>query len=245
MKRQKIMSKMVATVLLSAVCYLPAKAQLSNQSSHLFLGQKPSAYNEPVTSPSLCFGPNFSVEFTENGLNFWRPYPATFAGNYKLFIDQTGKVGINGRKPVTHSLEVNGKVWTTDGLLIASDERLKRNIKNISESKGTYLGKLMRLSGKTYEKQTQSSADNAKEIARMVATGKIRKQDEQAALRQLNETQKDVFVQENGFLAQDVKALFPELVETDAEGTMAVDYTGLIPVLLEAVKELQNRINNL
>ncbi|OAV75436.1 hypothetical protein Barb7_00939 [Bacteroidales bacterium Barb7] len=42
-----------------------------------------------------------------------------------------------------------------------------------------------------------------------------------------------------GFLAQDIEKVFPELVETDEDGIKSVDYIGMIPVLLESIKELQ------
>lgn len=45
-----------------------------------------------------------------------------------------------------------------------------------------------------------------------------------------------------GFIAQELKEVFPELVKEDAKGYYAVDYQGMIPVLLEAVKELQNQV---
>ncbi|MBK9419183.1 MAG: tail fiber domain-containing protein [Flavobacteriales bacterium] len=41
-----------------------------------------------------------------------------------------------------------------------------------------------------------------------------------------------------GFIAQDIEALFPEVVLTDAQGYKSVDYGRLTPVLVEAVKEL-------
>jgi len=40
-----------------------------------------------------------------------------------------------------------------------------------------------------------------------------------------------------GFLAQEVEAVLPELVSTDAEGTKSVNYVGVVPVLVEALKE--------
>jgi|GEM_PF-6589759 len=40
-----------------------------------------------------------------------------------------------------------------------------------------------------------------------------------------------------GFIAQEVKEVFPELVTEDAKGFYAVDYQGMIPVLLTAAKE--------
>lgn len=45
-----------------------------------------------------------------------------------------------------------------------------------------------------------------------------------------------------GFLAQEVKELFPELVVEDEEGTMGIDYIGFIPILVDAVKDLRGRL---
>ncbi|MBL7806716.1 MAG: tail fiber domain-containing protein [Saprospiraceae bacterium] len=40
-----------------------------------------------------------------------------------------------------------------------------------------------------------------------------------------------------GFIAQEMQAVMPELVKVDAEGMMSVNYIGVIPVLVEALKE--------
>lgn len=47
-----------------------------------------------------------------------------------------------------------------------------------------------------------------------------------------------------GFIAQEIQEVYPELVSEDQEGYLSVNYTGLIPVLVEAVKELreQNKV---
>ena len=44
-----------------------------------------------------------------------------------------------------------------------------------------------------------------------------------------------------GVIAQEVEALFPEMVLTDSEGYKSVDYSRLTPVLIEAVKELNKQ----
>ena len=44
-------------------------------------------------------------------------------------------------------------------------------------------------------------------------------------------------------IAQDVERVFPQLVETDEQGYKRVDYNGLIAPLIEAVKELDDRIH--
>lgn len=43
---------------------------------------------------------------------------------------------------------------------------------------------------------------------------------------------------QTGLVAQDVEALFPELVKTDEKGFKSLNYTGLIPHLIESVKQL-------
>lgn len=48
--------------------------------------------------------------------------------------------------------------------------------------------------------------------------------------------------QQIGLLAQEVQCLFPQLVHTDNKGMLSVNYTGLIPVIVEAIKELNDKL---
>lgn len=48
-----------------------------------------------------------------------------------------------------------------------------------------------------------------------------------------------------GLIAQEVKEAYPELVTQDAKGYYAVDYQGMVPVLLEAIKALQQQVDEL
>ena len=45
-----------------------------------------------------------------------------------------------------------------------------------------------------------------------------------------------------GIIAQDVQAIFPELVETTPEGHLKVDYEGLIHPIIAAIQELDARL---
>lgn len=58
---------------------------------------------------------------------------------------------------------------------------------------------------------------------------------------------KDTSKQKIGLLAQNVQTVFPELVKeaNDAGGTLSVNYQGLIPVLINAIKEQQAEIDEL
>ncbi len=48
-----------------------------------------------------------------------------------------------------------------------------------------------------------------------------------------------------GVIAQEVEKVFPDLVTTTDEGLKKVDYNGLIAPLIEAVKELDERVRSL
>ncbi len=45
-----------------------------------------------------------------------------------------------------------------------------------------------------------------------------------------------------GLLAQEVQALYPQLVKQNAQGELSVNYMGMIPLLLESIKELKHEI---
>jgi hypothetical protein len=48
-----------------------------------------------------------------------------------------------------------------------------------------------------------------------------------------------------GVIAQEIEKVLPEVVSTDYDGYKSVAYTEIIPVLIEAIKELQKEINEL
>ena len=51
--------------------------------------------------------------------------------------------------------------------------------------------------------------------------------------------------QKIGVLAQEIQEVFPELVSEDDNEMLAVNYQGLVPVLINALKEQQAEINRL
>lgn len=48
-----------------------------------------------------------------------------------------------------------------------------------------------------------------------------------------------------GMIAQDVEPVFPEVVNTDTNGFMYIDYSSMVPVLIEAAKQLKNKNDSL
>ena len=51
--------------------------------------------------------------------------------------------------------------------------------------------------------------------------------------------------QKIGVLAQDIQKVFPELVTTDDKNMLAVNYQGLVPILINALKEQDDKISRL
>lgn len=48
-----------------------------------------------------------------------------------------------------------------------------------------------------------------------------------------------------GFIAQEVKEIYPELVHIDKDGYMYIDYIGMIPLLVNAICELNSQVEEL
>ena len=125
----------------------------------------------------------------------------------------------------------NGKIYTSMTLFEASDKRFKSNIVSLNMGNDV-LKKVMQLSPKSYNWR-------ASEFPGM----------------NLDPNKKSF-----GFIAQELNEIFPELVDTGnipdpkiklgprdeiqtASGYYSVNYTGLIPILTEAIQEQQQIIN--
>lgn len=113
-----------------------------------------------------------------------------------------------------------------NGIAIASDMRLKRDVEEIGNS-ATSLMNITPISYKLNERQSVESTDGVATKASASA-----EEDGVGAKRV-----------RYGFVAQEVKEIFPDLVTEDEEGYLAVDYIGFIPLLVDAVKSLQAKVD--
>lgn len=146
---------------------------------------------------------------------------ATFDGPYVVSI--TGDA-------YNYSLYVEGDSYTT-GSWVGSDIQLKKNISVLNSTE--MLAKIKSIDGKKYEFK---SSKEIKEIANQSKSG-IEKNDFETRLPEGIRY---------GFIAQEVESVFPELVKTDSITKLkAIDYDGMIPVLLSCIKEQQNKIEAL
>jgi len=166
-------------------------------------------------------GTGFGVYGINNGTSGDRigTYGIGFNGVYGQTTDVTnGWAGY-----FTADLGVDGTGWSVGGWLTASDKRLKSNIVKIENP----LEKLMKIEGKHYTITTRSKGPNGEVLT----------------------NSKEQF----GVIAQDLEGIFPEMVKEKAifsnsgDDTVykTVDYMQLVPVLVEAVKELHSEVENL
>jgi hypothetical protein len=171
------------------------------------------------------------------------PFPWIFEKNGSdPCLYATSNYGILGRadKPLyqiySNSIRCNG-VW------LSSDERLKSNVKNISGS----LKKIKSVKVVSYD-LTLSNQDSIL----LNSKPKYFKDYKDSLIKDIDKTQlikrnKEI-AEENknriGYLAQDLKAIFPELVHINSQtGLYSVDYIGMIPVLTNAINEQQTLID--
>jgi hypothetical protein len=113
------------------------------------------------------------------------------------------------------------QIYLNGTLLSTSDERVKTNLRNIDSS----LVKVRKVKGVKFDMKYNLPDTMPKgKKNKIINSGKNRL----------------------GFIAQDLKVLFPELVhQDDSTGLYRVDYLGMIPVLVEALKDQQNQIDSL
>ena len=130
---------------------------------------------------------------------------ARFTSDGKTLINRTTDDGTGAK------LQVSGGV-SSNGVLLTSDAKFKKNLLPINDS----LEKVLGMKGLSYEWKTDEYIEKSFPEGRHY-----------------------------GVIAQQIEKVLPEVVNTAPDGTKAVAYTEIIPVLIEAIKEQQKQIDEL
>lgn len=189
---------------------------------------------------------SWALEYYNDGLNFWKPRPSQNAGNYKFFLKDDGYVGI-GMNPLSANqsqygwghlkLQIDGRLCS-DGNYVWSDARLKLKINDIENSSSL----LMKLKPKSYYYKPNSKFDNKMPLTE----DEVKNNTIIAELERVDNSTPSLGPLEFGFLAGDIKKVFPNLVTTAGDDNIdAVNYTGLIPVLVKGFQDQQEQIEYL
>jgi hypothetical protein len=128
--------------------------------------------------------------------------------------DQWGMLGTSSKR----LYQIHAYSIYQSGSLVSSDEKLKENIVEL----GPVTERIKKIKTVKYDlKKQKSEVEDAKKEAKM------------------EELRKNKI----GFLAQNLKENFPEVVEQSEEtGTMYVNYDAMVPILLKAILELQAKV---
>ncbi len=147
-----------------------------------------------------------------------------FAGYFKGRVYMDSYVSI-GNKNQTYPLDVTGIARATT-FMTSSDSRLKDNIITLDESE---IYNLKQLRGVTY---TLKFPENKKYLSRTTSADSIYVSTTDSVCNSQFYSRKH-----KGFIAQEVQTVYPELVYEDKEGILSIDYTGFIPMIVEAINK--------
>lgn len=155
-----------------------------------------------------------------------------FAGYFQgpVYASSMGIGGINS----SYSLYVAGSARIGGQVFNLSDERHKSNIKKL----GGALDIVGKLRPVTYNlKQEDVSRYRA------LVPDSVKLENEGALRSYLGLGKaRNVRKKHVGFVAQELQKVFPELVHSDTEGTLSVDYISLVPILAGAIQEQSKTI---
>lgn len=124
-----------------------------------------------------------------------------------------------------------------------SDSRLKTEVQPLPSA----MSKVRQLRGVTYRWNDEGVKRFTRDIDKSISGGprasleehqQARDSERKRLLKELSQTQV-------GVVAQEVEAVLAEAVTTDADGYKSVQYDKLIPLLIEAIKEQQEEIDQL
>lgn len=127
---------------------------------------------------------------------------------------------------------------------IASDARFKTNVKPLGDA----LNQLKQLQGVSYSllPHVLNKANGSVEpLSTGAATGPVsgKERRDAAFFDKQSKEAAQPGPKHLGLIAQEVQKIFPELVKTDSSNYLYVDYIGLIPVMIEGIKEQEALID--
>ncbi len=206
----------------------------SSKGSNFHVGVWASALSNTVNSFGRAFGVLGVASNSTPGYNI---------GVYGGLIGSNSGAGIVGAVgegagiyiPGTYAgyflgnVRVTGTVTATN--LTSSDIRLKTNVLSLNNKNTKFLNSVLSMNPVEYNLKQVYHKDVGD-----TATVQTKLYDEKS-----QQFQKKHF----GLIAQELKEIYPELVYEEDDGYLSIDYTGLIPVLIQSIKELKSQVDDL
>jgi hypothetical protein len=165
-------------------------------------------------------------------------------------IGVLGEVGIRGNYRVAGVAGFSGGPANLGALPLGQDVAIYGNSRSNTGTWAGYFDGDVNINGQAFCTSSSWSSDrrfktNIQELGNV--SEKIGKLKSYTYDFKLDEFKQYNFpkTEQLGFIAQELKEVFPQLVTEDKNGYLAVNYVGLIPVLFQGFKEQQKEIENL
>ena len=144
-----------------------------------------------------------------------------------VFGTSTGDVSIPGKYAgyFSGNVHITGALWAYD--ITESDEKIKTNITPLKSSDS--YDKIASLNPVKYNlKQREISSPDS------------------VTIKNYYDPDSEFFKKPKyGFIAQELKAIYPDLIYESDDGTLGIDYTGMIPIMVSIIQEQKNEIDML
>lgn len=157
---------------------------------------------------------------------------------FRITMNPTANDVIMSYNPFTDDeLTVNVPIRST-GIYVASDSRFKENVEPVEDALST-LNALTSVSYQLIARNAagingRSAVSDAGDPSGKMA--QVQQEFDQFYANRGDDTRRF------GFIAQEVEQVLPELVHTDSDGYKYVDYISVIPLLVNAVQQLQGEL---
>lgn len=167
---------------------------------------------------SIAFGASARAYISGGGLNEALSFVSSNLIEMKVGLTESA-VSLNGRsQSFTSKFDIKAPTFLT-----TSDSRLKKNVTSLNH----YYEMLMDVNAVSYNLTQPSLSEDGIMALKESAEESTTIEDERTHF---------------GFIAQEIQKIYPNLVVEDEEGMLAIDYTGFIPLLVEAYKDLTGKV---
>ena len=126
------------------------------------------------------------------------------------------------------NVKITGTIWAQSGSITGSDQKLKKNIAVLDSSDRIFM-----LTPKKYFYKTRKELISSNAIT-------LAKSDTAKTTATIEDETPDYTKKQHyGFIAQDLQKIYPDLVYTSGDGTLGVDYQGLIPIIIAQLQVMK------
>lgn len=242
MKKKNLITILLFLGLMNQIA-LSQYAMRFTTGSHILLNPNRSlTFGNSTTTPN---NGAYSIEYWWGGLNFWKAWPTTASGNFKMHLNDLGMLGVNMRamtRTYTGSwnssqnqwacyLWVNGRA-ASDGWYTYSDSSMKGNVTNLSNS----LEKVLQMRPVSYVYKSRKFAGHdtiPDSVLTDIDSSKLMALN--AEKERLNALPEFETTQHYGFIAQELKRVCPNVV-AELGPTEGVNLPEIVPLLVHSIQ---------